>query len=171
MTRLLAILFLVAALCHGSEFRQPLLIPVVYQGRELYQLVEDWPVPGYGVTVPKGSVWDGASVPRVFWFFMPPDGAHRGGALAHDFFYTLQGHLPNGASLTRKQADEAFYSLMILGGVSARRAGIAENAVRCFGGSAWRSVEAITYLPLPSKTSAIRVSHKHRTLFSHILAP
>lgn len=147
-------------------FNQPLLIPIIYQGREMYQSVRPWTVtvPGRDETLPMGLVVDGASVPRAFWPFMPPDGAHRGGAFLHDYSYILQGHFPDGLILTRKETDEAFYNLMLEGGVSPTRAGIAYRAVRCFGQSAWDSREDLVILPV---NLAMAAKHQKR-LFPHL---
>jgi len=180
MTRLLSIAFCVLCLSAcgttarptvGSVLHQPLLVPILYQGQEDYQLVQAWPVPGYDEIIPKGLVVDGASVPRLLWPFMPPDGLHRGGALFHDWGYIRQGHLQNGMLLTKRQMDQAFYNLMVQAGVSERRAGIAYQAVNHFGYSAWDSIEQPVILPVSER--ALMMSRQPRSLglFRHLYAP
>lgn len=117
--------------------RQPILIPILHEGRELYQLVEDYE--SCGIHVPHGLVVDGASVPRLAWWFMPPDGLHRGAALIHDWLYINRGDLKDdGIKWCRKACDEMFHSLMLMAGVSRFRAGTAYRAVRRFGWHPWR---------------------------------
>jgi len=51
------------------------------------------------VEVPKGFVTDFASIPRVFWSLLPPDGEYTYPAIIHDYLYWKQG-------TTRDVADE-----------------------------------------------------------------
>lgn len=144
-----------ASALHGlsqQKTKQPLLSPVLYNGREDYQLVSPWHFVRFGAVedAPVGLVVDGASVPRVFWSFMPRDGLHRAAALSHDIAYGLRGRLVNGLVLTRSQADEMFYDLMVEAGVSRFRAGTAYSAVRAGGWVAWaKSSGTLTVLPVP----------------------
>lgn len=120
-------------------FSQPILVPIKYQGREKYQLARDWEWEWCGNVekAPAGLVIDGASVPRIGWPFMPPDGLHRAAATAHDVAYIGRGNMPSGLKIHREEADLMFYSLMLRGGVSNRRAAIAYHAVRGFGWKEW----------------------------------
>lgn len=147
-------------------FTQPSLFPVLYQNVELYQNGEDWQAEydGHVITVPKGLVVDGASVPRWAWIFMPRDGLHRAGALGHDWIYILRGHMPGGYTLTRVQADWFFYNYMRKAGIGPLRAGIAYRAVRLGGWHAWNSQESPIILPV------VRTSqHARRGLFTRHL--
>ncbi len=56
-----------------------------------WQVVSDFE--SYGVTVPKGFVTDGASVPRIFWWFLDPATEAFEAAIVHD--YLLQTSQPN----------------------------------------------------------------------------
>lgn len=155
-------------------FEQPLLFPIRYQGEELYQNFEDWTVTvnGQDIKVPAGLVVDGASVPRACWFFMPPDGLHRGAALFHDWSYINRGcNLTRGPPLTRKETDEAFYNLMIEAGVSPNVAGIAYRGVRLGGWAAWASRESPLILPVDRHRMATPHFLLPRTRFSHLYAP
>lgn len=39
------------------------------------------------ITVPVGFETDFASIPRIFWIFLPPTGEHGKAAVIHDFMY------------------------------------------------------------------------------------
>lgn len=113
--------------------RPPNLLPVEYEGVEMYQLWEDYTylqLCADGVyrprTEPKGRLVDGASVPRPAWAFMPPDGRHRRPCFLHDLDYAL-GLLP------KRLADLEFRRRMLEDGVSRARTFIAYNAVKSFG--------------------------------------
>lgn len=152
--------------------RQPLLIPIQHKGREKYQFIEQWPFTENGRKhiVPKGVVIDGASVPRLCWPWMPPDGLHRAGAAGHDWAYLNKGHI-DGLSLSRAECDLIFYNLMVDAGVSPRRAGIAYRGVRLGGWAVWnRPQEPLVILPVDRRMMAPRVIEP-RHLFSHIFAP
>jgi len=53
------------------------------------------------VNVPKGFVTDFASVPRIFWQFLPRDGKYTYPAIIHDYLYWVQDR-------PRENADEIF---------------------------------------------------------------
>ncbi len=148
---------------------QPVLVPLMYHGAERYQLIEPWSFELLGTKqpVPLGIIVDGASVPRIFWTFCPPDGTHRAGALGHDLSYQVEGHLI-GITITRKQADELLYNCMIEAGVSKTRACIVYEAVRAFGGSSWGGHAPIIE-PVPQRMTAMRII-KPRNFLSHIYA-
>jgi hypothetical protein len=133
------------------EKQQPILLPVVFGEAEHYQLAAPWSFRyrDHIEEVPEGLVVDGASVPRAVWSFMPPDGLHRGAALAHDWLYSRKGRLSNGDTLTRPECDCVFYSRMVDAGVSKWRAGVAYRAVRMGGWLPWsRSSGQPTVLPV-----------------------
>jgi hypothetical protein len=183
ITRLIALALLSVALasCQGTPesvaapvaFTQPILTPVLYHGQERYQGSKDWTWHRHGrpETVPAGLLVDGASVPRPVWWFLPPDGLHRAAAYAHDWCYILRGKLRNGEVLTRAEADEVFYNLMIEGGVSKPTAAIAHRAVRSFGWMEWRRpYVGPTIAPVQSVLLAPRAPQRTR-LFKHLYAP
>jgi hypothetical protein len=88
------------------------------------------------VAVPTGFVWDGASVPRIFWNLIPAWGMWSGAALIHDFLYTTQ-------PCNRRLADTIFLALMVQDDVSRWRAAMMFFAVRIFGARAWRKHQHI----------------------------
>lgn len=56
------------------------------QGRNSWILTEDWHTP-YGI-IPKGFTSNGASIPRLLWWFIPPAGILFEAAIIHDYYYT-----------------------------------------------------------------------------------
>jgi hypothetical protein len=122
-----------------TGFSQPILLPIKYEGKERYQLARDWEWEWCGNVekAPAGLVIDGASVPRFLWIWMPPDGTHRAGSLAHDLAYIGRGKMPSGLEMKRKEADLMFFTLMLRAGVSEKRAGIAYSGVRLGGWKEW----------------------------------
>lgn len=83
--------------------------------------------------IPKGFIYDGASVPRILWSVlgMSPDGLGRPAFLIHDFMYDKQ-------KKSRKFADDLFYEVLLYVGESRWRAWTAYKGVRLFGGRVWR---------------------------------
>lgn len=78
------------------------------------------------IVVPAGFVTDLASVPRVFWSLMPPDGKYAKAAIIHDYLYD------NGLR-TKKQADLIFLDAMRVLNVPRWKRAILYLAVRLFG--------------------------------------
>lgn len=85
-----------------------------------------------GTLIPKGYLWDGASIPRVFWPIVgsPFDPKLMAPSLYHDFKYDVG----LGA---RKDADLGFRKLLIVNGVSKSRAKVMYFAVRLGGKGRW----------------------------------
>lgn len=143
---------------------QPAIVAVWYQGKEAFQLVADWSFydgNGHPHTIPKGFVFDGASVPRWAWWWMPPIGRQDAGALPHDWIYVHKGHLPDGATFTRAEADMLLYDLLVDAGLSSTRSGLVYRAVRFGGGLTWsRPAEPVPILPVTfAMRRKLRVHH------------
>lgn len=113
------------------KHRPPNLLPVEYEGLELYQLFENYVTTNgnYILSEPAGLLVDGASVPRIAWSYVPPDGRHRRASFAHDVHYCRK-------TLPKKLADQMFYDMLIEDGVPRWRAGIMYRAVHYFGNPA-----------------------------------
>lgn len=81
-----------------------------------------------------GMVFDGASIPRAFWWLIgsPFTGKYRRAAVIHDQYYKY-GRGGFGTIRPRKDVDKVFYELMIKLGVSKWRAKAMYRAVRLFG--------------------------------------
>jgi hypothetical protein len=82
------------------------------------------------VNVPVGFVTDFASIPRIFWSILPPDGKYTHPAIVHDFLYWTQ----TGA---REDADQILKIMMEDFSVGTATVTAIYTAVRTFGGSAW----------------------------------
>jgi hypothetical protein len=84
------------------------------------------------VTVPVGFVTDFASIPRVFWSVLPPDGKYTHSAIVHDFLYWTQ-------TGPREDADQILKVMMEDFSVGTTKVTAIYSAVRTFGGIAWDS--------------------------------
>lgn len=81
------------------------------------------------IIVPIGFVTDLASIPRLFWNILPPDGEYAKATIIHDYLYTTK-------MFERKICDEILYEAMTALDVSTWKKKIIYGAVRLFG---WRS--------------------------------
>lgn len=82
------------------------------------------------VSVPPGFVTDFASIPRIFWSLLPPDGPYCYAAIIHDYLYWEQ-------SLPRDKADEVLKMCMKDFGVDSATIATIFNGVRFGGALAW----------------------------------
>lgn len=82
------------------------------------------------VIVPKGFETDFASVPRLFWTLIPPDGTYTQAAVLHDFLYFKKLYV-------RKRCDEIFLEAMKVLKVNWFKRRIMYWAVRAFGWIGW----------------------------------
>jgi Protein of unknown function (DUF1353) len=82
------------------------------------------------VTAPKGFVTDLASIPRVFWSLLRPDGEYAYAAVIHDYLYWTQ-------TTSREVADDVFKATMEELNVDGTTVLAIYTAVRGFGQSAW----------------------------------
>jgi hypothetical protein len=82
------------------------------------------------VRVPVGFVTDFASIPRLFWSILPPDGKYTYPAILHDYLYWTQ-------TTSRDVADSILKFGMEDFSVGTVTSMAIYNAVRAFGGSAW----------------------------------
>ncbi|EFF0758050.1 DUF1353 domain-containing protein [Escherichia coli] len=78
------------------------------------------------IEVPAGFITDLATVPRVFWVILPPDGRYAKAAIIHDYMY-------DNALRTRREADQIFLDGMKVLGVPCWKRMIMYGAVRLFG--------------------------------------
>lgn len=85
------------------------------------------------ITVPKGFVSDGASIPSVLWGIIgsPWSGRFPSAAIIHDYLYFSQ-------RFTRAQSDEIFLEGMQLLGVNLFKRRLMFAAVRVFGWLCWK---------------------------------
>lgn len=111
---------------HLSRFRDPIYF--------LIKQVSWRPNPGQEahprVDVPVGFVTDFASIPRIFWSLLRPDGEYTYAAIVHDYLYWTQTRPRDVADLIFKFGMEDFR-------VSSNTVSLVYDAVRLGGGSAW----------------------------------
>ncbi|EAP2902404.1 DUF1353 domain-containing protein [Salmonella enterica subsp. enterica serovar Chester] len=78
------------------------------------------------IEVPAGFITDLATIPRIFWSLMPPDGRYAKAAIIHDYLY-------DNALRTKYEADRIFLDGMTVLGVPRWKRTIIYWAVRLFG--------------------------------------
>ncbi|EKZ3211521.1 DUF1353 domain-containing protein [Salmonella enterica] len=112
-----------------SRFTTPAILEMldhrlwrVYEPFEFYLSSDSSDV----IAVPAGFVTDLASVPRIFWTLLPPDGKYAKAAIIHDYLY-------DNALRTKKEADLIFLDGMTVLGVPKWKRTIMYYAVRLFG--------------------------------------
>lgn len=104
-------------------------------GTENWCICENWVsqlVKGHAVLIKKGTITDGASIPRFFWRFIghPLMGWILGHALPHDGLYMAE-------LAPRDWCDKWFLNSMALAGVPWWKRNAVWAAVRCGGGVVW----------------------------------
>lgn len=102
-------------------------------GNRLWKLLSiiEYAPPGYNkVIVKEGFRTDYASVPRIFWIIMPPDGEYTLAAIVHDYLYHTQLR-------SRREADMIFLLAMRDLGVSWIKRHTMQKAVRIGGWIPW----------------------------------
>ncbi|HDN7458618.1 TPA: DUF1353 domain-containing protein [Salmonella enterica subsp. enterica serovar Eastbourne] len=117
-----------------SRFTTPAILEMlghyrwrVYEPFEFYLSDDNSDV----ISVPAGFVTDLATVPRIFWTLMPPDGKYAKAAIIHDYLY-------DKALRTKQQADLIFLDGMTVLGVPKWKRAIMYQAVRLFGRGNYR---------------------------------
>lgn len=86
--------------------------------------------------VPRGFIFDGASIPRLARWLIDDSDLYTSPALAHDYLYCYAGRVPGGV-WTRLEADMLFLGLMERCGVPRWKRAAAYRAVRLCGGKHW----------------------------------
>jgi hypothetical protein len=82
------------------------------------------------VLVPKGFVTDLASIPRVFWSLLRPDGEYAYSAIIHDYMYWMQ-------NTSRETSDQVFRLGMQDFDIDSATVLTIYEAVRLGGKAAW----------------------------------
>ena len=99
-----------------SSFTKPLIVEKLDNGLWKVARAFEYHVGEEGsndiISVPEGFQTDFASVPRIFWVILPPDGKYTQAAVVHDFIYNKQIR-------SRKEADRIFLEAMQVLGVPA----------------------------------------------------
>ena len=99
-------------------------------------LLEDYvySINGYDITIFKGFVTDGASVPHSLQWLYNPFGRYIKAAIVHDFLYSSY----NNIGINRTLADKIFRHIMQETGVDNRTVRRFYIAVRAFGETSWK---------------------------------
>lgn len=112
-----------------SQFTTPAILEMldrylwrVYEPFEFYLSDDNSDV----IAVPAGFVTDLATIPRIFWSVLQPDGKYAKAAIIHDYLY-------DNALRTKKDADLIFLDGMTVLGVPKWKRTIMYCAVRLFG--------------------------------------
>ena len=133
-------------------------LPVRTRGeRRRWEVLEDWTCDflgrGFTYIIPKGFIFDGASIPRLFWNILNPTGYLFIAGLLHDFVYKYTflytysaiESLDGGERriirefYTQKEADKKFEDLadkICMGAHFFTRS--AYITLRMFGSTAWK---------------------------------
>ncbi|EBC2121920.1 DUF1353 domain-containing protein [Salmonella enterica] len=88
------------------------------------------------IEVPAGFVTDLATVPRIFWMLLPPDGKYAKAAIIHDYLY-------GNALRSKKEADLIFLDGMTVLGVPKWKSMVMYLAVRVFGRGSYSEKNAM----------------------------
>jgi hypothetical protein len=88
----------------------------------------DFPI----VTVPVGTMTDGASIPKIFHSILGPNGPWFRAAVIHDYLYNPASNRCH-AGITRDMADRIFLQAMMDCGVGWLTRRTIYRAVRMFG--------------------------------------
>lgn len=101
-----------------------------------YTLLRDFRIEvlGESICIPQGYSYDGASIPRLAWAIIttPFDPSVMLPALCHDYLYL--NHQVN-----KETADKIFHQLLLDNGVGEKTATVMYNAVKFFGGNAYKN--------------------------------
>lgn len=114
--------------------KNKLLLEPISNGKAV--LLEDYvySINGYDITIFKGFVTDGASVPHSLQWLYNPFGRYIKAAVVHDFLYSCY----NNTGINRTLADKIFRYIMQETGVDNRTVRRFYAAVRAFGETSWK---------------------------------
>jgi hypothetical protein len=84
------------------------------------------------IHIPAGFLTDFASVPKILWNILPPNGQYGKAAVVHDYCYRTPGFC------TKDEADSVFLEAMTALGVGWWTRMTMYKAVHFFGGSSYK---------------------------------
>ena len=155
-----------------SRFTSILLVSPLADGKTWalmreFGYIED---SGDQITAPVGFETDFASIPRIFWPFLPKWGKYGNAAVIHDWLYWEQKR-------PRAAADAVLLEGMVVLGVNALVRYLIYGAVRLFGWTAWYRNQADradgynrVILPVPSEpTTTSQRRGQYVQLARHLL--
>jgi len=103
----------------------------IFQLIHYFRYISSWGI----ITVPTGFQSDGASIPRLFWPILQPDGPFFPAAIIHDYLYSRHS---NKLGIDRKTADLIFKEAMFNLGIGWVTRETIYRAVRLGGGIPWK---------------------------------
>ena len=111
-----------------------LILDSISNGKAI--LLQDYiySINGYDITVFKGFVTDGASVPYSLQWLYNPYGKYINAAVVHDYLYSVY----NNTGINRTLADKIFKHIMKETGVDDRTVRRFYAAVKYFGETSWK---------------------------------
>lgn len=117
-----------------SSFTSPLVLEFVDINQWFVKEEFEYHVGSYPseeiITVPKYFETDLASIPRMFWSILPPQGQYGKAAVVHDYCYRT-------ACYNKKRSDEIFLEGMEVLNVPKWQRTVIYYAVKWFGHKAW----------------------------------
>lgn len=114
--------------------KNKLLLEPISNGKAV--LLEDYvySINGYDITIFKGFVTDGASVPHSLQWLYNPFGRYIKAAIVHDYLYSAY----NNTGINRTLADKIFNFIMKEINIDSKIRRKFYIAVRCFGETSWK---------------------------------
>ena len=112
-----------------------LILDPISNGKAI--LLQDYiySINGYDITVFKGFVTDGASVPHSLQWLYNPYGKYINAAVVHDYLYSVY----NNTGINRTLSDKIFRHIMKETGVDSRIVRKFYAAVKYFGATSWKT--------------------------------
>ena len=114
--------------------KSKLLLESISNGKAVLLADYVYSINGYDITIFKGFVTDGASVPHSLQWLYNPFGRYIKAAIVHDFLYSSY----NNTGINRTLADKIFRYIMQETGVDNRTVRRFYAAVRAFGETSWK---------------------------------
>lgn len=114
--------------------KNKLLLEPISNGKAVLLADYVYSINGYDITIFKGFVTDGASVPHSLQWLYNPFGRYIKAAVVHDFLYSCY----NNTGINRTLADKIFRYIMQETGVDNRTVRRFYAAVRAFGETSWK---------------------------------
>lgn len=114
--------------------KSKLLLESISNGKAVLLADYVYSINGYDITIFKGFVTDGASVPHSLQWLYNPFGRYIKAAVVHDFLYSCY----NNTGINRTLADKIFRYIMQETGVDNRTVRRFYAAVRAFGETSWK---------------------------------
>ena len=122
----------------------PVVSPVPKKGLDEWVIADDWHYTtpqGLDIVIPKGFVFNGASIPRPFWLFCTPAGDLFIPSIPHDFGYRHGYVLLSSGEKPHKSRwffDDLFLHLARTISGRPKLGQAAFLAIRAFGWMAWK---------------------------------